>query len=109
MEELLDRLRRFRDEREWAQFHSPKNLAISISVEAAELLELFQWSPSGELEPGSTVEEAAEEAADILIYLLLLFDKLGLDPIQEARRKIDRNETRLPAVRLAGRARLRRA
>ena len=109
MKELLDRLRKFRDERQWAQFHSPKNLAISISVEAAELLELFQWSPSGELEPGSTVEEAADEAADILIYLLLLFDKLGLDPVEEARKKIDRNEARLPAVRVAGKARLRSA
>jgi dCTP diphosphatase len=109
MDELLERLRRFRDARGWSQFHTPKNLAVSISIEAAELLELFQWSHSGELQEDSTLAEAADEAADVLIYLLLLFDRLGLDPATEVQRKIDRNEARLPVARVAGRSRIRHA
>ena len=58
MDQLLERLRRFRDDRNWAQFHSPKNLAMSVSIEAAELLEHFQWSGSGDLEPGSSRHDA---------------------------------------------------
>ena len=103
MDELLDRLRRFRDERDWGQFHTPKNLAISVSVEAAELLEIFQWSRSGELEDGHTAAEVADEAADVLIYALLLFDRLGLDPKAEALKKIERNEARYPIEAAFGR------
>jgi NTP pyrophosphatase (non-canonical NTP hydrolase) len=103
MDELLDRLRRFRDDRDWAQFHTPKNLAISVSIEAAELLELFQWSLTGELECGHTVAEVADEAADVLIYTLMLFDRLGLDPKAEALKKIERNEVRYPADLALGR------
>lgn len=99
MNHLLERLRRFRDERDWAQFHSPKNLAVSVSIEAAELLELFQWSGDGNLQRGRNVEEVAAEAADVLIYTLMLLDRLGLDPEEEVIRKIEFNAKRYPAVR----------
>jgi NTP pyrophosphatase (non-canonical NTP hydrolase) len=103
MDELLDRLRRFRDERDWAQFHTPKNLAVSVSIEAAELLELFQWSRSGDLEGERSVGEVANEAADVLIYTLMLFDRLGLDPKAEVLKKIERNEVRYPVSVAYGR------
>ncbi|HUB45331.1 MAG TPA: nucleotide pyrophosphohydrolase [Acetobacteraceae bacterium] len=103
MDELLDRLRRFRDERDWSQFHTPKNLAVSISIEAAELLEVFQWSRGGELEGGHSVAEVADEAADVLIYTLLLFDRIGLDPKAEVLKKIKRNELRFPVAAAYGR------
>ena len=100
--DLLIRLRSFRDARNWQQFHSPKNLAISVSIEASELLELFQW----ELDSGSVTAQikarVEDEAADIFLYLLMLCDKLGVDLIQAASDKIDTNETRFPVSRSYG-------
>ena len=74
IDETLVRLRKMVEERDWDQFHTPENLAKSISIEAAELLELFQWSPTGDL------EAVSKELADVLTYCLILSDKLGLDP-----------------------------
>ena len=100
--DLLIRLRSFRDARNWQQFHSSKNLAISVSIEASELLELFQW----ELESGSTNSQlktrVEDEAADVFLYLLMLCDKLGVDLIQAANNKIDTNEIRFPVSRSYG-------
>ncbi len=93
---LLDRLRRFRDERNWAQFHSPKNLAISVSVEAGELLELFQWRAESLVLTESEVGSASSEIADVYLYLLLLSDALGIDMVEAAHAKITRNEQRFP-------------
>ena len=94
--DLLIRLRSFRDARNWQQFHSSKNLAISVSIEASELLELFQW----ELESGSTTAHlktrVEDEAADVFLYLLMLCDNLGVDIIRAANDKIDTNERRFP-------------
>src|SRR5574341_329021 len=89
--ELRDALRDFASEREWDQFHSPKNLAIAISVEAAELLEHFQWideKRSREL-TRVQVKEVSEELADILLYLVRLADKLDVDLANAAHQKLE--------------------
>lgn len=96
MEELLEALRKFRDERDWAQFHTPKDLAVSVSIEAGELLELFQWRHDGHDVEGLDIESIADEASDVLIYLLLLFDRLDLDPEKEVSAKIAQNARRFP-------------
>lgn len=102
VEELLEALRKFRDERDWAQFHTPKDLAVSVSIEAGELLELFQWRSDGHSLEGIDLKGVADEAADVLIYLLLLFDRLGLDPKQEVFAKIAQNARRFPVEETFG-------
>ena len=104
MEELQRRLREFRDARDWAQFHTPKNLAISISIEAAELLELYQWSAESELSDEETTQRARGEIADILIYLALMADRLGIDALAAAHAKIRENEKRFPVATSRGMA-----
>ncbi len=71
----------FRDKRDWRQFHNPKDLAISLSLEAAELLETFQWSGDGFWCTEKAAEQQAE-LADVLIYAIMLADRLGIDPVQ---------------------------
>ena len=90
---LRDALRRFADERDWNQFHSPKNLAISVSLEAAELLEHFQWT--GEAAPGAK-QEIAHEMADVLLYLVRLADRLDIDLLEAAARKMELNAAKYP-------------
>lgn len=102
MEEVLEALRKFRDERDWAKFHAPKDLAVSVSVEAGELLELFQWRHDGHNVEGLNVRHVADEASDVVIYALLLFDRLGLDPTQEILAKIRRNAVRFPVDKSFG-------
>lgn len=91
-------LRQFAAARNWEQFHSPKNLACALSVEAAELLEHFQWltpDQSRNLD-GAKKQAVGEEIADVLLYLLQLADKLGLDVAQEAHRKLALNAVKHP-------------
>lgn len=99
--ELYDRLVEFRDRRDWKKFHSPKDLALSVSIESAELLELFQWKSNADIKAqqagGNFVSDAAGEIADVLIYLVLLAGELGIDPIAAAHAKVDENERRFPA------------
>jgi NTP pyrophosphatase (non-canonical NTP hydrolase) len=102
VEELLERLRSFRDRRDWAQFHTPKDLAISVSVEAGELLELFQWQSAESPLDRSTLNQVSAEAADVFVYLVLLSDRLGFDLVKAANDKIDENERRFPEVRSYG-------
>jgi NTP pyrophosphatase (non-canonical NTP hydrolase) len=102
LEELIKRLRAFRDERDWSQFHTPKDLAISVSVEANELLELFQWRHADLPLDAELAEQIAAEAADVLIYLALLSDRVGFDLIDAANRKVDENERRFPVARSLG-------
>jgi len=100
--ELVERLRKFRDDRDWDRFHAPKDLAVSVCVEAGELLELFQWRPEGSPLDASLIERIGDEAADVLLYLLMLCDKAGIDLMAAARQKIDRNEARFPVARSFG-------
>ncbi len=100
-------LRRFADAREWQQFHTPKNLAMALSVEAAELLECFQWlTPEQSARLGGPDRLAVEEeAADVLLYLLRLSDVLDIDLLQAAQRKMKLNARKYPVARSRGTAR----
>lgn len=102
VEELIKRLRDFRDKRDWAQFHHPKDLAISVTVEASELLELFQWMPGEAAPDESLIKNAASEAADIFIYLILFADRLGFDLLDAANNKVAENEQRFPEAQSFG-------
>lgn len=106
MEELAERLRRFARERDWEQFHSPKNLAMALSVEASEIVELFQWLTVQESERlrGEKLERLREEIGDVLIYLVNLADKFSIDPVEAAMRKVEKNEKKYPARVVKGRA-----
>ncbi len=103
---LKERLRQFARERDWERFHSPKNLSMALIAEAAELVEHFQWlteRESSEL-PGRKLREVETELADILIYLIRLADKLGVDLAEAAYRKIAVNERKYPAGKTKGSA-----
>jgi len=106
LEGLRTRLRDFAAARDWDQFHSPKNLAMALSGEAGELLEIFQWltdEQSRRLDDKAR-SAAADEIADVLLYLVRLADKLGLDPRAEAQRKLADNERRYPVEKARGSA-----
>jgi dCTP diphosphatase len=106
LDELRDAVRRFAVERDWDQFHSPKNLASALIVEAAELLEHFQWltpQQSAALLPEKR-QEVELEMADVLIYLVRLADKLDVDLVQAARKKMQINATKYPVDQARGNA-----
>jgi NTP pyrophosphatase (non-canonical NTP hydrolase) len=110
MSELLalrDDLRKFAAERDWDQFHSPKNLASALAVEAAELLEPFQWLTQEQSRNLNKKQLAAvqDELADVQIYLIRLADKLDVDLLQAVREKIARNADKYPAEVFKGTAR----
>lgn len=104
--ELRLALRRFADERDWAPYHTPKNLAMALSGEAGELIEHFQWLSA---EQSVTLDEATREAvalemADVLLYLIRLSDVLGVDLADAARRKMQINAGSYPVDKARGRA-----
>lgn len=104
--DLAYTLRSFAAERDWEQFHSPKNLAMALSVEVAELVEHFQWltqEQSGSLPP-ERVPAVREEVADVLIYLVRLADRLNIDLLAAAEEKIARNAEKYPVAASRGRA-----
>ena len=104
LETLRDQLRNFAAARDWDQFHSPKNLAMALSVEAGELLEVFQWlteEQSRSLTPEAQAA-ASEEIADVLLYLIRLGDQLGIDPVAAAQRKLVANALKYPADKARG-------
>jgi NTP pyrophosphatase (non-canonical NTP hydrolase) len=103
---LRDRLRQFAEERDWVQFHSPKNLAMALSIEAAEIMEHFQWLTESQSEalPPETHAEVAAEIADVLIYIIRLADRLDVDLVDTVLEKIASNEHRYPADLVRGRA-----
>ena len=98
--EITQALVRFRDERDWAQFHNPKDLSLALSIEAAELLELFLWKPA------EAADEARvrEELADVLAYAFLLADRYGLDVREIVLDKIAKNAAKYPVERSRGSA-----
>ena len=104
LQRLRDALRVFAAAREWDQFHSPKNLAMALSAEAGELLETFQWLTEAQSRnPMPEVRAAAaEEAADVLLYLIRLCDQLGIDPIAAADRKMLANAAKYPVDKARG-------
>ncbi len=106
LERLRDRLREFAAARDWNQFHSPKNLAIALSVEAGELLEQFQWLSDQEslILPNDKLEKIKDEIADVLLYLIRLADVLNVDLIKSADTKIEANAQKYPVDKSRGSA-----
>ena len=102
-DETIQRVICFRDDRDWRQFHTPKDLAISMSLEAAELLELFQWSGT-DLECTEKREKLREELADVLSYCILMADVCGLDLDEIMNEKITKNEAKYPVEKARGNA-----
>ena len=98
-EETIRRIRKFTEDREWEQFHTPANLAKSIVIEAAELLECFQWS-----EKQYNLEHVKEELADVLVYCRNLLDELGLDEDEIVNAKMTKNEAKYPVEKAKGNA-----
>ncbi len=109
LRELTAALLKFRDERNWSQFHSLRNLIVSLNLEAAELLELTQWKSDAEgaALPGDFEAREAlnDECADILLYLLLIADKAGIDLEQAARSKLEKNAAKYPVDKAWGSSR----
>jgi NTP pyrophosphatase (non-canonical NTP hydrolase) len=105
--ELRDALRAFAAERDWDQFHSPRNLATALAVEAAELLEPFQWltDEQGSDLPPETRAAVEQELADVLLYLVRLADKLDVDLIEAARTKMAHNAAKYPVEKSRGSSR----
>ncbi|MDA8364276.1 MAG: nucleotide pyrophosphohydrolase [Gammaproteobacteria bacterium] len=106
LELLVQRLRDFARERDWEQFHSPKNLSMALIVEAAELVEHFQWlteKQSLQL-PADRLAAVEQELADVFIYLIRISDRLGVNLVEAAWRKIEINERKYPADKVRGKA-----
>ncbi len=104
---LAQQLAQFASDRDWQQFHSPKNLASALVVEAGELLEHFQWLTEEQSRNLSADKrnEVAAEVADVLLYLIQLSSALGVDPVEAAQAKLKRNEEKYPAERARGNSR----
>ena len=98
-QETVGRIRKFTEDRDWDQFHSPANLAKSISIEAGELLECFQWS-----ETEYDIARVKEELADVLIYCRNMLDKMDLDEDEIVNEKMDKNEAKYPIDKAKGRS-----
>ena len=97
--ETLKRIRKFSSDRDWGQFHSPANLAKSISIEAGDLLECFQWD-----EDHYDLEAVKDEVADVIVYCIDLVDRLGLDLDEVINRKMAKNEAKYPVAKAKGRS-----
>ena len=97
--ETIERIRDFTIDRDWDQFHSPVNLAKSISIEANELLECFQWD-----ENNYDIDDVKEELADVIVYCQNMLDKLGLDVDEIVNAKMDKNEKKYPIEKAKGKA-----
>jgi NTP pyrophosphatase (non-canonical NTP hydrolase) len=100
--QLLDEILKFRRDRDWEKLHTPRNLAISISLEAAELLENFQWQVREEPITSKVREYASKEMADIFIYLLSMSHDLGIDLIEAATKKLNESRARYPVEKSRG-------
>lgn len=100
-QETINEVLKFRDDRNWKQFHNPKDLAISISLEAAELLEVFQWSAS-DVVCENKLEKIKEELADVLNYCILMADTCGLDLDEIISEKVKRNNEKYPVEKAFG-------
>ncbi|MBO7711454.1 MAG: nucleotide pyrophosphohydrolase [Lachnospiraceae bacterium] len=97
-QETIERIRRFTSDRDWEQFHTPSNLAKSISIEASELLECYQWSDDADL------EHVKEELADVIVYCQNMLDVLGLDVDEIVNMKMTKNEAKYPVEKVKGKA-----
>ncbi len=107
LQQLKETIRGFMAEREWAQFHSPKNLAMALGVEVAELQEHFMWLTQAESRalPPEKLARVTEEIGDVMVYLLRLCDVLGIDPVEAAANKMVKNGKKYPVEKSRGNAR----
>ena len=106
MKELIKKLRKFADERDWEQFHSPKNLSMALAVEVGEILECFQWlteEQSRNLD-SEALRRVKEEIGDVQIYLARLADQLGFSPLEAAEEKLKQNIRKYPVGTVKGKA-----
>jgi dCTP diphosphatase len=106
LEDLRRAISAFIQERDWEQFHSPKNLAMALSVEVAEIVEHFQWLTAEQSQnlPSEKLAEIREEIGDVMIYLVELADKLGIDPVEATKAKVAINGQKYPAELVKGKA-----
>jgi len=106
MKELMLKIRKFIQERDWEQFHSPKNLSMALSIEAGEIMEHFQWKTTEESKDldEETLLEVKDEIGDVLVYLLRLCDELKIDPIEAASDKMLKNAEKYPVEKARGNA-----
>ena len=102
-QETIDMILKFRDDRDWKQFHNPKDLAISISLEAAELLEVFQWSGS-DVSGDGKIDKIKEELADVMVYCVHMADALDLDIDQIVQEKMKKNNEKYPVAKSKGKS-----
>ena len=104
IQRVIDKIKKFRDDRDWMQFHDPKNMAVSIIIEASELLEHFQWKTKAEVEKylDENREEVRDEIADIAMYLFELADNLGIDLLDAMEKKLKKNEEKYPVEKAKG-------
>lgn len=104
IENLLSRIRKFAEERDWEQFHSPKNVSMALAVEAAELLEHFQWLTEDESRnlDADKKQLVAEEVADVFLYVLRICDEIDIDLVKVANQKIDKNALKYPVEKVKG-------
>ena len=102
IDQLLDEIQKFRRDRDWEKFHTPRNLAISISLKAAELLENFQWQVGEEPIAHEVKEKASKEIADIFIYLLHMSHDLNIELIETATKKLEESHARYPVNKARG-------
>ena len=100
-QETINQVLKFRDDRNWKQFHNPKDLALSITLEAAELLEIFQWS-ADDTECTNKIDKVKEELADVLCYCILMADRCGLDMDEIVQAKMKRNGEKYPVEKAYG-------
>lgn len=100
-QETINEVLKFRDDRDWKQFHNPKDLAISISLEAAELLEVFQWSAE-DVKCEGKIDKIKEELADVVNYCILMADACGLDLDEIVREKVKLNNRKYPVEKAFG-------
>ena len=100
---LNNRIKLFCDERDWSQFHDPKNLAVSLQLEASEVLELFQWTKDNKIKPGKE-ENIADELADVLYWTIMLSNHYGIDLIDALDKKMNKNEENYPVEKSKGKS-----
>jgi len=100
---LQDRIKKFCKDRDWNQFHDPKNLAISLQLESSEVLELFQWSKDNAVQAGKE-EDVADELADVFYWLLMLSNYYNIDLVKALDEKMDKNEAKYPVDKAKGKA-----
>lgn len=98
---LIERIKKFSKDRDWGQFHDPKNLALSLVLEATEVLELFQWTKDNQIKKGKE-KDLAEELADVYYWIILLADKYNIDINEALSKKMDINEAKYPVHKAKG-------